>query len=227
MKRKIITFLTLLICLASCDKHTYIDLGLPSGTLWATCNIGAHSPSDYGDYYAWGENKVKSKYTWSTYKFVNTKAEVSYGFLVKYHLTKYCNDSIYGDSGFIDKKTQLEPSDDVSYIKWGEDWSIPTKAQWEELLDNCIWKAVNKNGKNCYQVMGPNHNTIYLPASGFCDTLPKYKEGYGRYWANSIELGRVNRSYYAWALDFNEISRGMVISDRYKGYAIRPVKNKK
>ncbi len=110
------------------NGHDYVDLGLTSGTRWATCNVGASKPQDYGNYYAWGETTTKSTYSESTYKF-GSIAE----------LTKYCNDSDRGKDGYTDSKTTLDLEDDAAYVNWGGKWRMPTKAQQEELSDECYW----------------------------------------------------------------------------------------
>lgn len=97
------------------DEHEYIDLGLPSGTLWATMNIGASSPEDYGDYFAWGETAPKDVYDWSTYKWCNGSSNT---------LTKYCFNSSYGNNGFVDNLTELDPEDDAATVNWGQDWRM-------------------------------------------------------------------------------------------------------
>ena len=104
----------------SFDEHEWIDLDLPSGTLWATCNVGAKVPESHGDYFAWGETKPKSIYSWSTYAFCNSKAN---------RLTKYCTNSNYGDNGFTDSLTELLPEDDAATANWGEPWQTPDPAQ--------------------------------------------------------------------------------------------------
>ncbi|MBO5975390.1 MAG: hypothetical protein J6P95_06730, partial [Paludibacteraceae bacterium] len=95
----------------------YIDLGLPSGLKWATCNVGADSPEEYGDYFAWGETTSKTTYDWSTYKWCNG----SY-----YTMTKYCDNSYYG---IVDDKTVLDPEDDAAFVNMGGSWRMPTKAE--------------------------------------------------------------------------------------------------
>lgn len=97
------------------QKHEYVDLGLPSGTLWATCNVGAENPEDAGDYFAWGETEPKDTYLWSNYKYGK------YSVMLKYNDT--------------DSLTSLEESDDVAYQKWGSDWCMPTQTQFQELKD--------------------------------------------------------------------------------------------
>ena len=103
--------------------YNYVDLGLTSGTKWATCNVGASKPQDYGDYYAWGEVTPKETYNWSTYKYGSAYNQ----------LTKYCSSSSYGKDGFTDSKTTLDLSDDAAYVNWGGKWRMPTKAQQDEL----------------------------------------------------------------------------------------------
>ena len=103
------------------DGHEYVDLDLPSGTLWATCNVGAEKPEEYGDYFAWGETKTKENYDWSTYKWCNGS---------EYELTKYC---VSGRYGTVDNKTELLPEDDAATANWGSNWCMPTVEQIEEL----------------------------------------------------------------------------------------------
>ena len=112
------------------DGHDYVDLGLPSGTLWATCNVGATKSEDSGNLYAWGETTTKVYYDWSTYKYANGDYK---------KLTKYCHDHNFGNNGFTDSKTTLDLSDDAAYVNWGGKWRMPTKAQQEELVEQCYW----------------------------------------------------------------------------------------
>jgi hypothetical protein len=130
---------------------------LPSGTLWATCNIGANSPEEYGDYFAWGETAPKDDYNWSNYKWCN-------GTLNK--LTKYSTRSSYGYKGFVDNKTVLDPEDDAAYVNWGSSWRMPTTEQMQELIDNCSSVWTTQNGVNGRLFTGPNGNTMFLPATG-------------------------------------------------------------
>ena len=141
------------------DGHEYVDLGLPSGTLWATCNIGANSPEEYGDYFAWGETKPKDYYSEDNYKWYRSDSESS-GY------TKYCTDSNGGYNGFIDNKVVLDPQDDAAYVNWGPSWRIPTTNQQKELIDKCTWTWTQHNGVNGLLATGPNGNTLFLPAAG-------------------------------------------------------------
>lgn len=109
----------------------YVDLGLPSGTLWATCNVGASKPEDYGECFAWGETtgykNGKTNFDWSTYKYCKASNST---------LTKYCNNSDYGNDGKTDSKKELDLSDDAAYVNWGADWRMPTEEQFKELINS-------------------------------------------------------------------------------------------
>ncbi len=139
------------------EEHEWVDLGLPSGTLWATCNVGASAPEQYGDYFAWGETEPKDYYDWSTYKWCNGEVK----------LTKYCTFSDYGYNGFTDNKTELDPEDDAACINWGPSWRMPTYEQVEELYKTCSSVWTTQNGVNGRLLTGPNGNTMFLPAAGF------------------------------------------------------------
>ena len=134
-----------------------VDLGLPSGTLWADRNVGADSPEDYGDYFAWGETEPKSTYNWSTYKWCSDSSK---------SMTKYCTDSSYGYNGFTDGKNTLDLSDDAAYVNMGSEWRMPTGLEFQELQNKCTWIWTTLSSVNGYQVTGPNGNSIFLPAAG-------------------------------------------------------------
>ena len=198
-----------------CIENGYarIDLGLPSGIKWASCNVGAEKQEDYGKYYAWGEVLPKEDYSWATYKYANG---------IDHKLTKYCNDASYGDNGFTDNKTTLEPEDDAAHVNWGGSWRMPTNAEWQELLDNCNWTWTTQNGVNGYQVASKtNSNSIFLPAAGSRDDTYLSNVGYdGYYWSSSLyEL----ELYDAWFLYFDW---GIVYGNSYtrrSGRSVRPV----
>lgn len=147
------------------DDYEYVDLGLPSGTLWATMNIGANSPEEYCDYFAWGETEPKENYDWSTYEWCNGSENT---------MTKYCT---YGYYGTVDGKTELEPEDDAASVNWGASWRMPTVEQLQELIDNCTWTSMQQNGVNGRLVTGPNGNTIFLPAAGSRQNSSLYNAG--------------------------------------------------
>ena len=209
---------------------TAVDLGLPSGTLWADHNIGATNPEDYGDYYSWGETATKETYDWSTYFDTNDGGQ-TFG--------KYNND---------DGKTELETSDDVASQTWGGKWQMPTRAMIEELKSQCYWvwtttykgksvsgyivykaKSDTDKGVKVYSDGTPSSDYdvatdphIFLPAAGYrWGSELDYAGDYGYYWSRSL---LPSYSYYAYGLGFNS---GNVWDDgansRYRGFAVRPV----
>lgn len=134
--------------------YQWVDLGLPSGIKWASCNVGAEKPEDYGNYYAWGEVLPKEDYSWATYKYANGNYN---------KLTKYCNQASFGANGFIDNKTTLDPEDDAAYMNWGGSWRMPTYAEWLELLNYCTWTWTTQNGINGYQVASKTNSFTFAP----------------------------------------------------------------
>ena len=195
-------------------SHTYIDLGLPSGTLWATCNVGADTPEDYGDYFAWGETQPKDTYNWSTYQYCNGSYNT---------LTKYCNNSSYGYNGFTDDLTTLLPEDDAATANWGNGWRMPTQAEWQELLDNTTVTWTQQNGVNGPLFTAANGNSLFLPAAGYRWDGELYDAGaYGRYWSSSLYT---DYPYDAWSLYF--YSGNAYVDDNYlrnSGFSVRPVR---
>ena len=190
------------------NGHAYVDLGL--SVKWATCNVGATSPEDYGDYFAWGETKPKSTYTWSTYKWCKDNDD---------NITKYCTDSRYGK---VDNKTQLDISDDASRANWGGSWRMPTHDEIKELIENCTWTWTAQNGVKGYDVTSKiNDNSIFLPAAGYRYVGDLDCEGiYGYYWSSSINMVTPNRVR---CLDFKSGSAEWNYSIRNVGRTIRPV----
>ena len=191
----------------------WVDLGLPSGLLWATCNVGADTPEDYGDYFAWGETETKTSYNWSTYKY----CEGSYT-----TFTKYCNNSEYGYNGFTDNLTTLESSDDAASANCGDGWRMPTQAEWQELLEKTTNTWTIQNGVNGRLFTATNGNSLFLPAAGY------------RYDGNLSSSGSVcfyrsssigtdypyNARYF-----FSSESCYMSNNSRSYGYTVRPVRS--
>ena len=142
------------------DPHPYVDLGL--SVLWATTNVGAEQPEEYGDYYAWGETETKDYYGWSTYKWCNA-TDTS--------LTKYCTNAKYGADGFTDGLTTLLPEDDAAHVHWGAMWRMATKYEFQELIANCRWETTTLNGVKGYRVTstvpGYTDRSIFLPLAGY------------------------------------------------------------
>lgn len=197
----------------SSDGHEYVDLGLPSGTLWATCNIGASSPEDYGDYFAWGETTTKSTYNWSTYKYCNGSNTT---------MTKYCTNS---SCGTVDNKTELDLSDDAAYVNWGSQWRMPSKAQFTELINSSYTTTTwtTQNGKYGRKITSKsNGNSIFLPAAGCRGGTSLYLAGSdGNYWSRTVYTSGPSSARY---LDFypSDISTSND-SNRFVGLSVRPV----
>ena len=207
-------------CGGNHDGGVAVDLGLPSGTLWADRNIGADSPEDCGDYFAWGETEPKTTYDWSTYKWCNGSDGT-----IDTTLTKYC----YRCSHY---KTTLEPEDDAATANWGKSWYMPTKTQIKELKNECTWTWTTQNDVKGYKVTGPNGNSIFLPASGCREDSGTiyYGDGnyagkihgvgmYACYWSSSL----YNDPSDAWYLTFHSQSFHRDRNERYEGLAVRAV----
>ena len=188
-----------------------VDLGLPSGTKWASCNVGATTPEGYGNYFAWGETTTKTDYSWATYKHANGDYN---------KLTKYC--SYNGNNGFAYNKTTLDPADDAAHVNWGGDWRMPTRAEVDELLNNCTWTWTTQNGVNGYQVASKtNGNSIFLPAAGCRDADLNNAGSIGYYWSASLN------DYYpgnTWCINFGSDYHDRGYNSRYFGFSVRPVK---
>ena len=192
-------------------EHEWVDLGLPSGTLWATCNVGANKPEDYGSYFAWGETVPKEVYNWETYKWCNGTSN---------SMTKYCTDSSFGT---VDGKTELLPEDDAAYVNWGTSWRMPTQEQCIELSNNCTWTWTMLNGVNGHLITGPNGNTMFLPAAG-----DRYQDkigdlgSYGQFWSRTLNS---DSQYAAFILFLHSYGlSGINANDRSYGFSVRAVR---
>ena len=174
-------------------EYDYVDLGLPSGLKWATCNVGANSPEEYGNYYAWGEVLTKDEYTKAN--------SLTYG--------KEMED-ISGNAQY-----------DAATFNWSGDWRMPTKAEIQELIDNCTWTWTTQGGKNGYKVTSnTNGNSIFLPAAGYRrGSLLSNAGSYGHYWSSTPS----SDTYGAYDLTFDSGSRSTSYSYRDFGYSVRPV----
>ena len=193
-------------------EDDYVDLGLPSGTLWATCNVGANAPEDYGDYFAWGETQPKDTYSWSTYQYCNGSSTT---------ITKYCTDADYGNNGFVDNLTTLLPEDDAATANWGNDWRMPTQAEWQELYNNTTVTMTTQNGVNGELFTAANGNSLFLPATGFRHSSSlSYASSIGFYRSSSLDI---DFPEYAWHFIFESDGYGMSNSDRNYGLPVRPV----
>lgn len=196
------------------NGHEWVDLGLPSGTLWATCNIGADSPTAYGDYFAWGETEPQSSniYDWTTYKYANGDSK---------ELTKYCNKPNFGYEGFTDNITKLLPEDDAATVNWGEGWRLPTTAEAFELREHCTYAWTTQDGVNGRLIIGPNGNSFFLPAAGSINNGSFNQTGNSCYCWTSILY--VDYPSDAWCLYFFPDSFGKNFFGRDNGFSVRPV----
>lgn len=196
------------------NGHEWVDLGLPSGKLWATCNIGASSPTDYGDYFAWGEitPKADNAINWIGYKYANGDGN---------KLTKYCNDSSYGDNGYTDTLTVLLPEDDAATANWGAGWRMPTKAEMQELFNNTTVTWTTQNGINGHLFTASNGNSLFLPAAGRRAGGLYYDGLVGYYWLSLLNTIGPDS---AWYFHFGS-GGGGVDSDyyRFNGFSVRPI----
>ncbi len=192
------------------NGYEYIDLGL--SVKWATMNVGANTPEDFGNYFAWGETEPKEVYNWSTYKWCNGSDTT---------LTKYNTSSVYG---IIDNKTTLELIDDAAHANWGGSWRMPTDAEMTELRNNCTWKWTTQKSIKGYKVTSKsNGNSIFLPAADYYfDNFTSWVDGC--YWSSSLDI---DSPCYAWFISFEFIlDVGVVTRNcnyRSNGEAIRPV----
>ena len=194
--------------------HEYVDLGLPSGTLWATKNVGAKSPEDYGSYFAWGETSTKSSYDWSTYKYCKGSDDS----LTKYNTNSSC--------GTVDNKRELDLSDDAAYVNWGPEWRMPSENQFDELINSSYttteWTSLNGvEGRKI--ISKKNGKSIFLPAAGYRRGSSLYDAGsYGYYWSRALYSGSPS---HAWYLYFD--SGGICTNyGGHRGYgrSVRPVR---
>ena len=207
--------------IGSANGHDYVDLGLPSGTLWATCNIGASKPEDYGNYYAWGETKPKTDYCWETYKFYVPDSFLGF--------TKYFFDSDVCGYDNPDNLLNLEREDDPA-TAWGSGWRMPTKAQWDELLMNTTNKWTTQNGVKGRLFTAKNGQILFLPAAGYQwsdDGLNELREAgtSGNYWSRSLDTNQCPDVAYS-------LQIGSTVCDmkgqwtRPAGKSVRPIRSK-
>ncbi len=209
------------------NGHQYVDLGLPSGLKWATMNVGAATPEDYGDYFALGETEPyytaghsqdnpcsswktgKAGYNWESYKWCNGDYNT---------MTKYCTSSSYGT---VDDKTTLDPEDDAAHVNWGGVWRMPTKEEQDELRNNCTWTWTTRNGVYGRKGVGPNGNLIFLPAAGYRDYGNLYDAGSsGNYWSSSFDTSYSSSAY---CLSFYPILVNWSGNYRCGGLSVRAV----
>lgn len=173
------------------DGHGAVDLGL--SVLWASCNVGASSPSDYGKYYAWGEVSTKDEYSEESSKTSGVELPDISGY----------------------------SSNDVATANWGDSWRLPTEDECQELIDDCTWEWTKVNGKNGFLVTGPSGSSLFLPAAGWrSGSSLNYDGEYGNYWGSTPADDDTQR---ACSIDFSADSHNLTWAYRYYGESIRPV----
>ena len=198
LRRLALLSVAMVLGFASCEKensgYEYVDLGLPSGTKWATCNVGATAPHEYGNYYAWGEVSTKSDYA-----------------IENYILDDVSMSDITGDATY-----------DAARANLGGLWRMPTKIEMEELVNSCTWTSVEQNGVYGMQGIGPNGNCIFFPAAGDYDGISADSIGaYGHYWTSTPDE---NSNIYSCSFLFYSSEDYIILWDyRTRGRSIRPV----
>lgn len=192
------------------DSHEAVDLGL--SVKWATCNVGAASPSDYGDYFAWGETEPKDDYSWETYKWCRGTSD---------SMTKYCTD---GKLGTVDNNTVLDLKDDVAHVKWRGKWRMPTREEFKELWKKCVWRWTTLNGVYGELITGPSGNSIFLPAAGYrAEGIVHNCNSYGGCWSTALVEYDCTGAYGIAFDDENFFTSDDVHESRDCGISVRPV----
>lgn len=212
-------------------EHQSIDLGLSSGLKWASCNVGATSPEEYGDYFTWGDTEpyysIKDPLTWKEGKSLGFNwGSYKWG-SSNNNLTKYNHIS---SKGIVDNKTILDPEDDAAHVNWGGTWRMPTIAECTELINECTWTWTIQNGVSGRLVTGPNGNSIFIPASGYGYNKNFYQtESKVELWSSSLSTTTNNGPSCAWILYAGSADYNIGVSDyngRYTARSIRPVSDK-
>lgn len=200
-------------------KHDCVDLGLPSGTKWATCNVGANAPEEFGDFFAWGETKPKERYDWSNYQYsMGTESE----------MMKYCTNPESGINGYTDGLLYLESEDDAATVNWGRKWRTPTFEQWKELHENTTQSATVRDGVNGMLYTGRNGNSIFLPYAGSSakNATKRWQNENGAYWTSLLHTESHADASDAAMMYFISNNAPFLEAEapRYMGMTIRPVR---
>ncbi|MCQ2198331.1 MAG: hypothetical protein MJZ19_01255 [Paludibacteraceae bacterium] len=201
------------------SNYPYVDLGLPSGTLWAVYDVGAKAPSETGSRYAWGEVLPKDIYTSETYKWAEFDDCL---------LTKYCSNSKYGT---VDSLFALQPEDDAATFNWGKDWRTPTSKEIDELIQGCKWECL-RNPAGAYRGTSKvNGNVIYLPQTNYVGGTIQ-----GHHWSSDLDSLNSNRAHLLYQ---NEYGWDAIVEEefwdyfknncweRYEGRGVRAVVNRR
>ena len=198
------------------NGYSYVDLGL--SIKWATCNVGASSPNEYGDYFAWGEIVPKSEYNNTNYKW--QKKDERYLYFTKYDYLK--------EDGKVDKKTRLEKADDVASAFWGDNWRMPTTEEIRELKKNCLWTWITIDGcKGYIATSSINGKSVFFPAAGCWDGVEhKSKEVGGWFWTADLvepQSAAALRYYYDERYSPSDNVFTQYSCRRNYGFSVRPI----
>ena len=190
------------------EASVAVDLGLPSGMLWAEYNVGAHRPEEAGQHFAWAEASAKTDYTWASYSHCEGSA---------YDFTKYCMSAKYGE---VDGQCAVSAHDDAATVLWGAPWRMPTRDEMDELRTSCEWTADTVGGTAGFRVIGQNGNSIFLPTTGYREAgeLTGAKTS-GYYWTGGLAA----KDSLAYSLYFYT-RPSLESTERYLGKAIRAVR---
>ena len=189
-----------------------IDLGLPSGTKWACCNVGANSPSERGDHFAWGETTPKSYFRLNNYKWYANGDD--------HNILKYCCNSDYGT---VDNRPELKLEDDAAYVNWGLEWETPSLNQIFELVDNCTteWATVNGTGGYIFK-SNSNDNAIFFPLPGW-NPRGTGLDAVGNYWSRGYRYDIWPNLAYVLCIKYGHTGAYVAYLPRYYGANVRPV----
>jgi len=206
------------------NGHDWVDLGLPSGTKWATCNVGASKPEDYGNYYAWGETRTKDSYFYDNYRWTICDGAI--------HFIKYITQPDYAyKNGYTDNLTTLEANDDAATANWGHGWRMPTETELQELISNCTHQWTTQNDVKGMLFTGTNGNSIFMPAAGGYDGYVYGTASDGFYWSSSLIDASWNCNASGLKFYYNINAGGTLAKitsfQRDGGRSVRPVCNTK
>lgn len=199
--------------------HEWVDLGLPSGTLWATVNLGASAPEESGYYLSWGEAESKDAYSWATYTLCNGEQN---------ELLKYCTNDDYGT---VDGLTKLSPPDDAATAIWGSDWCMPTKEQFEEVIDerNTVASLTTRNGTSGVLIRALEGDAeIFLPAVGFKMGSQTISDSpLATYWTSSLVSDKPYRAWTAYLPVYTGSTLKTAGENRMTGRPVRAVRKQR
>lgn len=195
-----------------------VDLGLPSGTIWSSCNVGAKSAYDVGLYFAWGDLQIKDKYTWENYRYFLGYIKDDFHTLPR--LSKYVSHSRLG---IVDDKSYLEPSDDPATQFMGQQWCTPSHEQSDEIWRYCKISKVEEKGISGYRVIGPNGNSLFFANSGYLRGDKKLSPESPYLWLNRANFcGWENATCFLFVKNYGG-NIATTSPDRFCGLPIRPV----